>query len=130
MFDYRSASDKEIYDATCKCSPFHVPLANHELAYLFLSEEQYDRLVPWIRWKEEEGALSDKIVPYVEAGYPGNIPISSIEEVWRVTIAFPPNPIGDALDAARDRSAQRRLNEQEAEVVKRVKRGDEPDSGL
>lgn len=92
VFDYRSASYQQIYNASCKCSPFRVPRANGELAYLFLSKEQHDRLLPWTEWKEEQ-ALSDMIVPHVEAGYPGNIPIRSIEEVWRVTIAFPVEPL-------------------------------------
>ncbi len=36
-------------------------------------------------WKEEQ-AWRDTTVPDVEAGDPGNIPMTAIEDVWRVTI--------------------------------------------
>lgn len=99
VFDYRSASQKQIEESICKCSPFHVPSCDHKLAYVFLSPADYDRLIPWTSWKQEQ-AWSDKIVPYVEAGYPDFIPITSIEEVLRVIIDYPADALVEALKRA------------------------------
>jgi hypothetical protein len=100
VFDYRSASPEQIDASILKCSPFHVPFSEHKLVYLFLSTVDHDRLIPWTMWKEEQ-AWSDKIVPYVEAGYPGSIPITSIEEVLRVIIDYPADPLVEALEKGR-----------------------------
>jgi hypothetical protein len=91
FFDYRSASHKQIEDAM---SPFNLPAADPEsvdepkIAFLFLSSTAYDRLIPWTKWEEEQ-SYSDKIVPYVEAGYLGSVPIASIEEVSLRDDRFP-----------------------------------------
>jgi hypothetical protein len=98
LFDYRSASAKQINDSIGKCSPFHLRASDPEMdfepkiAFLFLSKTAHGQLIPWIRWKEEK-ALSEKIVPFVEAGYPGPVPVPMIEEVLRVTINFPTDSI-------------------------------------
>ena len=98
FFDYRSASLKQINDSIGKCSPFRLRASDPEMdfeprvAYLFLSNTAHGQLIPWTKWKEEK-ALSEKIVPFVEAGYPGPVPITLIEEVLRVTIDFPTDSI-------------------------------------
>lgn len=108
FFDYRSASSKQIEEAIGKCSPFHLPATDLEsvnesqIAFLFLSTTEYDRLIPWTKWKEEE-AYSDKVVPWVESGYPGSVPITSIAEALRVTINFPADSITAQLRRARFR---------------------------
>jgi hypothetical protein len=103
LFDYRFASSEQVDTSISKCSPFHVPDSNDELAYLFLSSSTYDRLILWTKWKEEQ-AWSDMIVPYVESGHQGSIPLTSIEEVFKVTIEYPPDPIAEALRKGRDRA--------------------------
>ncbi len=101
VFDYRSATAEQIEESIGKCSPF--PISEDELAFLFLSKVAQDCLVPWTMWKTEQ-AWSDKIVPYVEAGHPGAIPITSIDEVFRVTIDTPDTPANrlvEVLNSAR-----------------------------
>jgi len=60
----------------------------------------YAALIPWTRWKEEE-AWSDQVVPYVEAGYPGSIPINLIDEVICLTLEENPNSFAAKLRNAR-----------------------------
>lgn len=108
FFDYRSASRKQIEDAVGKCSPYHLPSADPEfmnepnIAFLFLSKIAHDRLIPWTKWQEEE-AYSDKIIPWVEAGYPDSVPITLIEEVLRAKIDYPTDTIATALRRGRFR---------------------------
>ena len=108
FFDYRSASSEQIEDAIGKCSPFNLPATDPEsgnesqIAFLFLSTTEYGRLIPWTKWKEEE-AYTDKVVPWVESGYLGSVPITSIEEVLRVTIDIPADSITAHLRRARYR---------------------------
>ena len=111
FFDYRSASEAQIEEATGKCSPFRLPPVVEErdhlgtetkIAYLFLSPADHELLIPWTNWKVDE-AYSEKIVPYVESGYPGSVPVSSIEEALCVTIEWPTDPIADALRRGRRR---------------------------
>ncbi len=81
FFDYRSASPTQIDDSIPKCHPYHLPPSSPELpnepniAFLFLSKTVHDRLIPWTQWKDEK-TDSDKAIPYVEAGYPGAVPIT------------------------------------------------------
>lgn len=111
VFDYRSASSEQIGDAIGKCSPYNLPPTNPELlyepkiAFLFLTGTACEQLVPWTRWKEEE-AWGDQIVPWVEAGYPGSIPITLIEAVLLVTIDYPLDDIASILHRARFRRSR------------------------
>lgn len=106
FFDYRSASRKQIDDAIGKCSPYNLPAANPELinepdiVFLFLASAAHNRLIPWTKW-EEEKAYGDKIIPWVEAGYPDSVPITLIEEVLRVKIDHPTDSIAAVLRRAR-----------------------------
>jgi hypothetical protein len=105
VFDYRSASPEQIEEALGKCSPFYVHTADPELlyepniAYLFLSDSVHDQLTPWTKWKDEE-AYGDKVVPWVEAGYPGSVPIAAIEEILCVKIDYPTDSIAAQLHRA------------------------------
>ena len=105
LFDYRFASAEQIDTSISKCSPFYMPRSDHKIAYLFLSADDHHRLILWTKWNEEQS--SEMIVPYVEAGYPGCISITSIEEVLRVIIDYPPDPLIEALEKGRSRAASR-----------------------
>ncbi len=54
-----------------------------------LKRESYRELLPWTDWSSS-GDLSQNIVPYVEAGYPGPLPLSMIDEVLFVRITEDP----------------------------------------
>jgi hypothetical protein len=100
VFDYRFATAEQIEESLRKCSPYPGASDGKEFAYLFLSECLHNRLIPWIKWKEEE-AWGQMIVPYVEAGYPGPVSIGLIDEVFRVIIHPSQNPLVVALRQAR-----------------------------
>lgn len=108
FFDYRSASAEQIDEAIGKCSPYNLPSADPELshepeiAFLFLSDAVHDQLIPWTKWKEEQ-PCSEKIVPWVEAGYPGSVSFTSISEVLRVKIDYPKDTIADVMRRVRFR---------------------------
>lgn len=50
---------------------------------MMLSTSTYPRLIPWTRWRDE-GRPPAMIVPHVEAGHPGPIPLDQIDEAMAV----------------------------------------------
>ncbi len=62
------------------------------IAILFLQPAAYDALIPWTRWKDEN-ALDEMVVPYVEAGYPGPLPLRLVAEIISVEITEDPNSL-------------------------------------
>jgi len=99
VFDYRSVSDSDLKESLMNCSPWQPAdrCASH-LAFLFLSTEASSKLRPWMEWKTTK-SFSEMVVPYVEAGYPGPIPIEAIEEI--VEVEFENGPEHPFLTALR-----------------------------
>ena len=84
VFDYRNIHEDKPQEHMYKCRPT-APLTPEEGIVIFvLSETTYSNLIPWEGWKQED--LSQMVVPYVEAGYPGAIELSLIDEVIFVTM--------------------------------------------
>jgi hypothetical protein len=106
LFDYRVATRKQIDDAIVNCSPFLLPSSDPEdllyepqIAYLLLAVSAYDRVIPP---PGPDAWAEGKIVPHVEAGFPGPLPVELIDEVIRVTIEFEPlDPLIEALRRGR-----------------------------
>jgi len=91
LFDYRLEPTKEIIDFRQRCRPFQPAMSCEEgIAILLLKPEVHADLIPWTRWNEEN-ALGERIVPYVEAGYSGPISIDLIDEIIFLTIEEDPN---------------------------------------
>jgi hypothetical protein len=63
---------------------------NESIAILILKPEAYGALMPWTRWKEEK-AWSEMVVPYVEAVYPGPLPLCLVSEIISVEITEDPH---------------------------------------
>lgn len=57
-----------------------------QFAYLFLAPEHHAKLLSWHVWKTEE-AWSEMIVPHLEAGYPGCVPLEEIEEAMLIQLS-------------------------------------------
>lgn len=57
-----------------------------QFVYLFLAPENHGKLLSWDRWKAEE-AWSEMVVPHLEAGYPGFVPLKEIEEAMLIQIS-------------------------------------------
>lgn len=80
--------------------------------FLFLSPAVHSKLIPWQQWKREN-ALSEMVVPYLESGYPGFVPLDEIEEVAFIHIPLSPaerNGIAALLAAARAARRQQAPN--------------------
>ena len=81
LFDFRASPNDEIREFRTRCWPFQpAEPGNTGIAILLLKESLHERLIPWTRWKEEN-AYGEMVVPHVEAGHPGPIPISEVSEV-------------------------------------------------
>jgi len=105
LFDYRLEPTDKIRDFRMRCSPFQPAGPDSDgIAILLLKADSYTALIPWTRWKEED-ALSEMIVPYVEAGYSGSISIDLIDEVICLKIKEDPNSL-----SAQFRKAHRTLS--------------------
>lgn len=103
VFDYRTATDEEIDKSLTKCTPWQAGrMCGFEIAIFFLNNAAGSRLEPWPLWKTTE-SYRQMVVPYVEAGHPGPIPLASIDELLKVTLHYEPSPLVLALQAARQR---------------------------
>ena len=79
FFDYREYGSQAWEEHAYKCTPTQILGRTKSISILFLSENEYKNLVPWIKWKEEE-KWSERVVPHVEAGYPGPVNLECFEE--------------------------------------------------
>jgi hypothetical protein len=103
LFDYRQPPDDEIRFSRSKCWPLQ-PEARFTsgLTFAFLSDQSYARLIPWTSWSLD-GAPQEMIVPHIEVGHPGPIPLELIERVTHLLVDEDPN-----LPASMLRNARRR----------------------
>src|SRR6266404_5846055 len=74
LFDLRSATPEERDASVGKCSPTKPASPESGIAIFMLSSSTYPRLLPWSLWKQEK-AWKEMVVPYIEAGHPGPIPL-------------------------------------------------------
>ena len=81
FFDYRCCGSKYWEEHAHKCFPTLILERGRgdKISILFLHESKFNKLIPWTLWKEEE-AWGDRVVPYVEAGYNGIVPLRYITE--------------------------------------------------
>jgi hypothetical protein len=97
LFDYRPEPTEKINGFRHRCHPLQPARPpSVGVAILFLSQKIYDDLVPWTKWKEEN-ALREMIVPHVEAGYPGYIPLELVTEIIAVEITEDPTSLAACL---------------------------------
>uniref|UniRef100_C6E2C2 Uncharacterized protein n=1 Tax=Geobacter sp. (strain M21) TaxID=443144 RepID=C6E2C2_GEOSM len=83
VFDYRCIDDPEPKSHMYKCLPT-APLTPASGIAIFILESEVDNLLlSWEGWKSED--LSQMVVPYVEAGYPGPLPLKMVKQVLIVT---------------------------------------------
>lgn len=79
FFDYRNYGSKEWEEHAYKCSPMQVFHHTNKISILVLSERYYDKLEPWVSWKLEE-KWSQRVVPHIEAGFPGKVKLEYLSE--------------------------------------------------
>jgi len=101
LFDYRLPLDENVEFKRGKCSPFQLEaLHSNGLTFAFLSHKSYSQLIPWSNWKID-GANQEMIVPEIEVGYLGAIPLAEIVHVTHLLIDEDPNSLGSRLKRAR-----------------------------
>ncbi|EAY5483660.1 hypothetical protein Q4893_004866, partial [Salmonella enterica subsp. enterica serovar Alachua] len=79
FFDYRCINTPHWEQHAYKCFPTQILNHNDSISILFLNENEYDKLIPWTIWKKEK-AWSERVVPWVETGYKGNVPLINITQ--------------------------------------------------
>ena len=97
LFDYRQKPNNKVTDFRGRCDPLKPAYPpNGPIAILILKPSVYDDLIPWTL-RNKEKAFSEQIVPYVEVGYPGAIPLSHVEEIISVEITEDPKSFAAQL---------------------------------
>jgi hypothetical protein len=103
LFDYRDPPDEDIHFSRSKRWPLQPEARSTSgLTFAFLSPQSYARLIPWTNWKLD-GAPQEMIVPHIEVGHPGPIPLADIELVTHLLVDEDPNSLGSRLRNARQR---------------------------
>lgn len=78
FFDYRCFGTPYWKDNAFKCFPTQNLEVGESMSILFLRESEYEMLIPWTTWRAEK--TFDRVVPWVEAGYKGEVPLRHICE--------------------------------------------------
>ncbi len=110
LFDYRTATPEQIDTSLGKCSPVQPLYSSSEnvgIAILLLAPETCPQLIPWTLWKDEE-AWREMVVPYVEAGHRGPVPLSLVDEILRVQVEPTPGDNDGSIVTALRRGRARR----------------------
>ncbi len=78
VFDLRTATPEQIDDSLHKYYFLNPPFSKNRPVFLLLADACSEQLLPWSQSIPEEGARA-MVIPYVEAGYPGEIPLSLVQ---------------------------------------------------
>jgi len=100
LFDFCNPPENKIEQHVYKCLPTNGASTDRPLAFLFLSRDFWPKVIPYSR-EEFEANLSQQVVPYVEATYPGPIPLHAINKIIKITFTENPNSIVSILNKAR-----------------------------
>jgi hypothetical protein len=83
--------DDEFEDSLYKCGPHRAAATcGYEIAIFFLTSQAVAKLSSWHEWKEAR-VFEQMVVPYVEAGYPGALQLTDIEELLEVSLNYRPS---------------------------------------
>ncbi|HEC26682.1 MAG TPA: hypothetical protein ENI67_04650 [Gammaproteobacteria bacterium] len=91
VFDYRKIHEDKHKEFIGKCRPT-IPLSEESgIAIIIFKPDIYPKLLLWDNWKTEDGR--QMVVPYLEAGHPGPIPLVLVEKAILVTVTEDPNSL-------------------------------------
>lgn len=91
LCDLRSVSDEDLENVLFKYNFLNPPPTDDMPVFMILSHEVYAVLHPWTDWKKGKPTES-MVVPFIEAGYPGEIPITAVERTLIVEVKRKPTP--------------------------------------
>ena len=103
LFDYRNFYEAKPQEHYHKCLPTMPLTENKPIRVLFLNPGHYDELVSWSQW--HENGTGRNVVPYVETGLMGDIPLNFFDEALIVTITENKESLAYKLKAALKRSS-------------------------
>lgn len=100
LFDLRAATQEQTDEALPKFY-FLNPRKGSNPVFLTLNQACYMRLIPWSASIAEED-LRSTVIPYVEAGYPGGVPLTLVDTpLWsRSEEGRLPKSSGDPAEGA------------------------------
>ena len=99
LFDFCNPPKSKIEEHVYKCRPTRHASSDQPLAFLFIAETFWPQVIPYSK-AEFEANLDQQIVPYVEATYPGPIPLHAINKIIKVTFTEAPNSFANLLKRA------------------------------
>lgn len=85
VFDYRNIYEEKPQQHMYKCHPTKPLSADSGIAILIFKPEIYPKLRSWVEWRD--GDQRQMVVPYIEAGFFGSIPLALVEKVIIVTMS-------------------------------------------
>lgn len=93
LFDLFHSTPLEQEQHLSRCWPFAPARPGCGIAILLLAQHAHGTVITYESAKRD-GALKEMIVPHVEAGYPGDMPLEAIEELIEVEVeAVPGSPL-------------------------------------
>lgn len=103
VFDYRQTPPDDPLPYRSRCHPFQPLDVGRGIAILVLKPTTYPSLISWEGWKKEE-VWRQRVVPYVEAGFPGDLPLTEVAEVIQFEVDEDPQSFRAIVRNARNRT--------------------------
>ena len=101
LFDYRNFYEEKQQNHYYKCLPTKPLEDEHPIRILFLNQAYYNKLIPYKYSEWKTNGIGTNVVPYVETGFEGGVPLNYIEEALKVTITEDKNSISYILKRTR-----------------------------
>lgn len=87
LFDLRVVSEEHL-DHALHCFYFLDPFFRRaDPVFLFLRADRYGEIIPWTATRNNYSAMW---IPYIEAWYPGALPLTEVDRVLSVRVERPP----------------------------------------
>jgi hypothetical protein len=102
LFDLRAEEDADVKQALIRYFFLKVFRSDSTRAVLFLAESAWPSLISWKRASQEVGG-KEVYIPFVEAWYPGDIPIHVISDRLIVTVHPDPSRLSEIIAQVQQR---------------------------
>lgn len=101
LFDLVHPSEDQIKERIADCWPFQTAAPDSDIAILIVKASAYGSLIRWDT-VNKAGQVREMIVPYVEAGYPGLLPLCHIDQIIEVHVVAVPGSVQATRRAIED----------------------------
>lgn len=88
VFDLRAATDDQVEEVMGKYNFLNPAFCANRPVFMILSKNLHNSLLPWTKWNKTRNQL-EMVIPRVEAGFPGDVPVDRIEALIRVQVDDP-----------------------------------------